>query len=168
MPVKSNKLLMEIGKVISQYKMNDDQKFLKKLIFFMIDSINLIDNKYFILSKDCIQKYLKKAKEIWNNGGSPKELEKVFLEYEIELTKIKSKNDIRFKEHSAWCCMMTVLHNFRENPFKYYISYIGKKPDDSAIMSACRTFCMFMDTLPTLDLNEKDIMKLLRIHFDII
>ena len=131
----------------------------------MIDSIKLIDDKYFLLSKSKINQYLDKAKIIWGKNASINELKKLNDEYEKELTEIKCMNDIRFNEHTAWTCMYTVLHNFREEPFEYKI--ITTNPDFfiTDLYSASLTVGFFIESLPRMEIDCENIINILDKYF---
>lgn len=161
----SKKILDIMDIVINYYKKNDDFKILQNFIYFMIDSIHLVDEEYFVLSKGRIEYYLGEAKKVWGKNGSPKKLKKLFDEYEKELTRIKSKNEIRSNYHSAWCLIMTVLHNFRKEPFKYHILTAVPKDIETEISSACRTISMFIETLPRINIEDEKIIPLLEKYF---
>ena len=162
----SKDLIDTIDIVLNYYKDKDEFKILQKIIYFMIDSIDLVKDDYLILPRDKIRQYLHKAKKIWGKDGSPKELKKVFDEYEKELTKIKDKNEIKFNYHTAWCLIMTVLHNFRDEPFEYHIHTNRPNYVDTAITSACRTISIFIETLPRMDIEDEKIIFLIKKYFN--
>jgi len=171
MVIYSDELFENINKCINYYKENDNIMILQNFIYIMIDLIKLINKSYFILSEELINYYLSEAKSIWEKGGSVEELNKLYNEYEKKLTEIKSideiksinMDEIKFKEYRVWGFMTTVLTNFR-NVQLFYITTVDRT--NISLKSACATIGAFFYDLQGLDINEEEIIILLKKYFN--
>ena len=112
----SHELRETIRKICNYYEEHDDFTFLQKIMYFNMEGIEYIDDKYFVLSKHIINKYLNDAKIIWEIDGNARKLESLKKLYLNEFQEGLFEEIYNKKEGSAMLCILRVLYNGHDDP----------------------------------------------------
>lgn len=149
----SNKLNENIGKICSYYEKYDNFKTLQKIILFMVEATNYIDEKYFLLDKQDIEHYINEGKKIWMKEGNEKNLAELNVSFMRKVLKIKSYRKIleNKMEHSATECILSILYNGYDDPQNQFIYDFLE---------------LYIANLETLNIEEEKVKKLLKKHFN--
>ena len=121
----SKEITDKVSRICEYYERHNDFQFQRKIIMFMIEVIEYcIPEKYFVTSKKHIHFYIQEALQIWKNGGSEEELNKIKLEYINSISREKPLEKVleNKKENAVMNCMAGVLHNGHDdltNQFRY-------------------------------------------------
>ena len=147
-----SKIVERIG---DYYEKKDYFDSLKKLVYFTMETIEYISDDYFVVPKDVINKYLVKAKFIWDTDGDAEKLKALEVLYTKELTEIKPLIEIlnNETEKAAMNCVMRVLEK-RYDP-RDIVQYIYFS-----------LVCHIKD-FETLNIAENTIKVLLEKHFKV-
>ena len=119
----SKELYEKVDSIIEYYEKHDNYNFLLKIIKCMVEGIEFIEEKYFIITKDEIKCFIKEAIKIWENDGSPEKLGKLNVEYTNKLSKIKPFKKIleNEKERAAMNCILCILSNGHDDPRNQFV-----------------------------------------------
>jgi hypothetical protein len=119
----SKKLSKEIDRIIEYYEEHDNFNFLQKIVKFMAEGIEYIDEKYFIISKEQIKYFVTEAMKIWEKDGSPEKLKRINVEYTNKLSEIKPFREIleNKEEKSAMNCVLCILENGHDDPTNQFV-----------------------------------------------
>jgi hypothetical protein len=119
----SKELHENIDCIIEYYEEHDNFKFLQKIIKFMAEGIEYIDEKYFVISKHQIKYFISEAMKIWENDGSPEKLKNLNMEYINKLIGIKQFGEIvkNKGEKSAMNCVLCILENGHDDPSNQFV-----------------------------------------------
>jgi hypothetical protein len=148
----SDELNRIVEKICEYYEENDNLQFLRKIIYFEIEAIEYVDENYFIVSKDIVNKYINGAKIIWDLDGDAKKLRSLYLLYEKELGGIKDFGKIleNNEECAAMYCVLHILSNDHDDPTNQFVYEFLE---------------LFVGRLKTLNVEENKIRILLEKYF---
>ena len=110
-------------KISEYYEEHDNFQFLQTIINFMIETIEYIDDKYFILPKEKINHYIYQAKKIWENDGNAEKLNQLNKLFTKDLTANKPFKEIlnNKEERSAMNCVLGILSNGHDDPTNQFV-----------------------------------------------
>jgi hypothetical protein len=123
MPKYSKELHKNIDRIIEYYEEYDNFKFLQRIIKFITEGIEYIDEKYFVILKYQIKYFVSEAMKIWENDGSPEKLKNINIEYINKLNEIKPFEEIlkNEKEKAAMNCVLCILDNGHDDPTNQFV-----------------------------------------------
>ena len=148
----SKNLTENIEKICTYYEAHDGIEFLRRIMAFVSDCINLIDEAELLLSKSEISALCTRARAQWQKDGSPEKLSIIAIEYQ---NKVFSKTTIKeiiqskrkYAAFQAIGCYFSNMHDEPTNQFVYDF------PE------------LFVDALCILDIKEQQLNALVSRHF---
>jgi hypothetical protein len=148
----SNELKENIEKISSYYLWveADEFTFLQKIMAFMYEGINHIEETYFILPKEEVKSFVDKGMRIWENNGNETELEKLRKLHSEKVDKIKPVKLMSSEEAAAYFCIWWFLYNGRDDHSNYYWNDFIE---------------LFIENMETLNVEENFINKLYKKYF---
>lgn len=107
-----------VENIYTYYEENPTFEFLQKIMDFTDKSIDLIDEKLFFVSKEELNKFREKGREIWQKDGNPEKLREVSIDFHNSTCKHIEFKDLMNKtpNYGAFNVVRWYLSNYKNDP----------------------------------------------------
>ena len=119
----SNQLNKNIEKIYDYYENHDSLEFLQRIMTFIDDCIDLIDEELFLLPKTEVNAFRESARKVWIEDGSAQKLSAIELEYQNRVFQIKPHRELMEikKEYAAFRAVGWYLSNYHDDPTNQFV-----------------------------------------------
>jgi len=119
----SNQLNKKIEKICDYYENHDDLAFLQRIMAFIDDCMDLIDEKLFLLPETEVNAFRELARKVWMQDGSEQKLDAIGLDYQNRVFQIKPFQEIVQieNERAAFDAIGWYLSNYNDDPTNQFV-----------------------------------------------
>lgn len=145
-------LWKKIEKVYDYYEHHDTIDFLQRIMAFIDECLDFIDEPLFLIPKTEINDFRNRARRIWTDNGSAEKLELLRKEYDQLIGTIKPFEELlkTRKEYAVFGAVGWYLSNYHDNPANQFTHDFIE---------------LFISELQRAGIAEEEIEKKLTQHF---